>query len=272
MDAQWVGPNGDADHALWQAARSKLVDQFLSVDVPGGDYTKSVLDNQGVATSMPILVDLLDDRVAQHKAAGDLSKWARTDLLQEWNDSIDGPLFASIMDVNESLYSDSKSRQTMGALLSYLADKASTNDALATTVTVVSDLMQIVGDDANMVPLYHALSVGASPDGATQRTLDLVERIRDIETSDDWQKAHDGRRVLPILMANAVTPMGPNRPSPIEVLIDCATDVNRADATSTDAFAPADYGAVGQSVSSFLVDPYRGLEQFYTIVKNRNSQ
>jgi hypothetical protein len=276
MDAQWVGASGDSDHKLWQAARSKVVDQFLAVDVPGGDFSKSVMHNGAVAASMPILIDLIDDRVQEHKSAGDLSKWARTDLLAEWDESISGPLFASIMDVNESLYTDPKSRQTMGALVSYLADKASQNAALSTTVTVVQDMMQIVGDDDNMVPLYHALAVGALPDGATQKTLDLVERIRDIETSDDWKNAHDGRRVLPIIMANAVTPMkdptGKNpRPSPIEVLIDCATDVNRADATSTDSFSPPDYGSVGSSVSSFLTDPYRGLEQFYTIVKNRNT-
>ena len=77
---------------------------------------------------------------------------------------------------------------------------------------------------------------------------------------------------MPLIMANAVTPMGKGRPSPIEVLIDCATDVNRADATSTDSFVPADYGSVGSSVSYFLTDPYRGLEQFYTIVKNRNAE
>lgn len=276
MDAQWVGPTADADHATWRSARSKIVDQFLTVDVPGGDFSKSVLHNQAVATSMPILVDLLDDRVAQHKAAGDLGTWARKDLVQSFDDSISGPLFASIMDVNEALYADAKSRQTMGSLLAYLAGKANANDALSTTVTVVSDMMQMMGDEENMVPLYHALSVGAAPDGATKRSLDLIERIKAIETSDEWKAAHGGRRVLQTIMSNAVTPMPSKdpkvaRPSPIEVLIDCATDVNRADATSLDSFGPADFKSVAQTMNDFLVDPYRGLVQFYVIVKNRNA-
>ena len=99
--------------------------------------------------------------------------------------------------------------------------------------------------------------------------MDLMERIRAIETSEEWKAKHAGRRPLEKIMANAVTPMGKGQPSPIEVIIDCVTDVNRADPTSTDAFTADDYGAVSKAIDDFLVDKTRGLEQFYVIVKQR---
>ena len=139
MDAQWVGPTADADHALWRSARGKLVDQFLAVATT--DPAKAALKNQAVAAAMPILIDLLEDRVEQHNAQGDLTKWATGDFAQSFVDSLNGPLFASIMDLQDALYVDPKARQTLGSLLTYLADKASTNEALSTTVTVVQDLM-----------------------------------------------------------------------------------------------------------------------------------
>ncbi|MEO7097100.1 MAG: hypothetical protein ABI175_27820, partial [Polyangiales bacterium] len=268
MDEQWVGADADANHQAWRNARSLLVDQFLAVEVPA-DPKLSKFKNGAMAASMPILVDLIEDRVEEHKNKGDLSKWAREGLWKSFNESLSGPLVASIFDLQEKIYEDPESRKTLNGLLQYLADQASSNEALVTTVTSTQDLMQVIADETNMVPIYHALAAGAAPDGATKRTMDLIERIRGIETSDEWVAAHDGRRPLEKIMANAVTPMGKGQASPIEIIIDCVTDVNRADPTSTDAFTADDYGAVSKAIDDFLVDKTRGLEQFYAIVKQR---
>ena len=65
--------------------------------------------------------------------------------------------------------------------------------------------------------------------------------------------------------------MGPGKQTPVEVLIDCVTDLHRGDPNlNGDAFAEADYGSIARNVEEFLVDPTRGLEQFYAIVKKRN--
>ncbi len=274
MDKQWVGPNADQLHALWRQARGKLVDQFMAVDQPGGDPAKSTMHDQAVATVLPIMIDLLDDRVAEHKAAGDLSSWARGGFTSNLVDNMSTPLFASLLDVTEQVYASDAAKTELGYLLQYFADQASTNDALASTVTAAQDLLQIVGDDKNMVPLYHVLGTAAAPDGATKRALDLMDRTRKIETDPSFSSfaaTHGGRRVLPVIMANAMTPMGPGLAAPIEILSDCVADLHRADpATTQPAFAPPDYGSVSWNVEDFLLDPTRGLEQFYTIVKKRN--
>lgn len=271
FDVKWKG-EGKADHAAWKKARSSLVDQFLAVEAPGGDVSKSRFKNPAARAAAPILIELLEDRIAEHKAKGDLTAWAQGGLAKSFAESVSGPTFAAVLDLNEKIYADDKARTSLGNLLVYLADTASANDALASVLTSVQDLLQVIGDEANMVPIYHALSVAAAPDGATKRSLDLIEKIGKVETDPAYgfSAAHGGRRVIPKILANAVTPMKDSPVTPIEVLIDVVSDLHRADPTVGDAFAPVDYGSVAKNVQEFLVDPTRGLEQFYAIIKNRN--
>jgi hypothetical protein len=274
MDAQWVGTDAAARHKLWRSARGKLVDQFMAVDQPGGDPTKSEFHDKAFAASLPIVIDLVDDRIAEHKASGDFSSWARGGLAKTLSENMQTPIFASVLDVTEKIYANDSARTELGYLIQYLANQASSHDALATTVTAAQDLLQVVGDDKNMVPIYHAIGVAAAPDGATKRALDLMDRVRKVETDPTFSKfaaTHDGRRVLPKIMANAMTPMGPGKPAPIEVLMDCIADLHRVDPSSTEPFFQAgDSGSVSWNIEDFLLDPTRGLEQLYAIVKKRN--
>lgn len=269
FDTKWTGANGPADHELWRAARSKLVDQFLAVEAPGGDKTRSRFKNPGVRTAGPILMDLIDDRIAEHKAKGDFAEWAKSKLYESFVESIESPIFGAAMDLQEKIYADPEARKQLGELLVYLANQASGNDALASVLTATQDILQLVGDEANMVPIYHAAALAAAPDGTLKRSLDLIEKVDKIETGQ-FADTHEGRRVIPKVLANAVTPMGKSQVTPIEVLIDVIADLHRAEPTVKGPFEALDYGSVARNVQEFLVDPVRGLEQFYVIVKNRN--
>lgn len=269
FDTMW-GSGGEADHEKWRAARSKLVDQFLAVEAPGGDVTKSKFKNDGVRAAGPILMDVLEDRVAEHKAKGDFAEWAKSGLANSFIESIESPIFSAAIDLQEKLYADESARKSLGELLVYLANQASANDALPSVMTATQDIMQLMGDEANMVPLYHALAVAASPDGALQRSLDLIDRIGAVETGEKFASAHGGRRVIPKVLANTVTPIGTTQITPIEVYLDVISELHRDAPGRGDAFDPVDYGAVARQVQEFLVDKTRGLEQLYAIVKNRN--
>ncbi|MFI5300318.1 MAG: hypothetical protein ACHREM_19695, partial [Polyangiales bacterium] len=270
MDAQWIGTDGAAAHALWKQARGKLIDSFVKIDQDGGDPTKSHFHDLGMQAALPMAVELLADRIAQHTAAGDMHTWATTTMINNLQTSMSGPLFATAIDLQEQLYADTAARATLSNLIVYLLDQASTNDALANVVTGAEDILQVVGDDTNMVPLEHGLAVALAPDGATKRSLDLLEKFRNIETSASWIAAHAGRRVLPLVVANAVTPMTVGGPAPIEVIADLVADIQRADPTTSNPFDAEDYGSVTWNVEDFLIDKYRGLEQLYVIIKNRN--
>lgn len=269
FDGRWGGPTGAADHATWRAARSKIVDVFLTIDAPAGDFSKSVMRNKGAQTVTPILVDLLADRIAEHRAKGDFDTWTKTGLVNSFTETLSGPTFAALMDLVDKIYADEKARASVQHLLVYLADQASKNEALPSVLTASNDLLQVLADDANLVPLFHAFAVAAAPDGATKRSLDLLQRVNDLEKGD-FAAAHGGRRVLSKILASAVTPMGKGEAAPIEVFIDVVAEIHRADPTVPDPFAPPDYGSVAKNVHEFLSDKTRGLEQLYTIVKNRN--
>jgi hypothetical protein len=46
--------------------------------------------------------------------------------------------------------------------------------------------------------------------------------------------------------------------------------VQRIDSEQQGPFTAEDYKAMADGLKSFLTDEYRGLEQFYTIVRGRN--
>ncbi len=268
MDAQWAAPGGAAAHTLWQQARSKLIDSFLNIDP-----TTYQFKDLGFQAALPMAIEILADRIAQYTASGSttpLSTWATKTLIGNLETSMSGPLFATAIDLQEQFYADATARKTLSNLIVYLLDQASTNDALANVVTGTEDILQVIGDDKNMVPLEHALSVALAPDGASKRALDLLDKFNAIETSADWIAAHAGRRVMPKIVANAVTPLTVGGPAPIEIFADLVADIQRADASSTGPFSAEDYGSVTWNVEDFLTNQYRGLEQLYYIVQHRN--
>jgi hypothetical protein len=59
-----------------------------------------------------------------------------------------------------------------------------------------------------------------------------------------------------------------NGQAPLQTIMDAIGDVNRGDPSVTTALVGSDYGNIADNVSSFLIDPTNGLEQFYAIVRN----
>ena len=60
----------------------------------------------------------------------------------------------------------------------------------------------------------------------------------------------------------------PSGLAPLITIMNAIGDVNRADPSQTNALGAIDYANIADNVSSFMLDPQRGLEQFYAIVKN----
>ena len=84
--------------------------------------------------------------------------------------------------------------------------------------------------------------------------------------------AHEGIETRHIVhMPGLVTPIGPQDASPVEIIMDTIADVNRIDASSGPKapLSTDDYKAIMTTMKGFMSDETRGLEQFYTIIKNR---
>jgi hypothetical protein len=60
---------------------------------------------------------------------------------------------------------------------------------------------------------------------------------------------------------------GQQTQTPLEVIIDVITDVNRTDPSQTSKLQPGDYASIAGQVNDFLMNKEFGLEQFYEIVR-----
>ena len=159
------------------------------------------------------------------------------------------------------------------------------------SVASLADLMQVLHDDENIVPILHAAAPLARPslvyadgDDTTGKrekdpgAMDVVLRLmkvmmddrEDLEGKKRLDKVIDRYHVLDTILPNLVTPKVEGTRAPLEVLIDVATDINRIDSSSQEPLSGDDYRATFKTVDSFLRSETRGMEQFYYIVRERN--
>jgi hypothetical protein len=216
-----------------------------------------------------------------------------------WNEAIttlSGPTFAAIMDLLEALRRDPKARAAQEDLLAYLVDPKSTDavgqvEAFAELLSSSHDILQNLNDGQNLyTPLYKVLSSAfAAPPSAPKgpsvidSTTALMTRLAghavDPGGHELCSNEVDPNDVVSVALAHLVTPMplpgctpSAQNPclseSPLEVIVDAVADVNRApDSASSLLLTPADYGNISNEIVEFALDPQRGLEQFYEVVR-----
>lgn len=271
----------------WRLGRSQLVDQFLSVK---GTGTSSTFADAAIPTITPTLIDMLRSQMAANCPTSFVPPytrcaWARDDLTNKISDSIKGPFFSTTMDLLEAIRADDGARSSLEALLQYLVSAASQNDALASLLATADDLLQVMQDDQNLVPLYHAISPALAPaqrdtwghvtsSSLIDAQLGLLSRVAgrfmDGGTEICADEA-DPNQILPQILSRLVTPMtdstGRQTQTPLEVILDVIADVNRTDPSQTNKLQPTDYGAIASQVNDFLMNKQFGLEQFYEIVR-----
>ena len=184
-------------------------------------------------------------------------------------------MFAHAVDLLDALRADPAARAEVEKLATYLLGAQSSNDALASLLATSDDLAQILGDDADIVPLVHAIGAAMIPPAGQRNLIDanlaLFTRLTvpalAANGAEQCGREIDPNQVLTHVLEMAVTPMSSGR-TPVEVVLDVIGDVNRAAPESTDALTAIDYGSVADQVAQFLLDESRGLEQFYAIVAN----
>lgn len=287
-----ANPMDTQRQADWRLARSQLVDQFLSVS--GENTTMQSFADPSLPAILPVLLDAVSTQVAAHCPGPPFGTctWARQQLTQNAAATVGGPTFAGALDVMEALRESDGARQGLEQLLTYLVDAGSSNEALAEFLASVDDLVQVMRDDTNLVPLYHVLAAAAAPTtkdaqgnthrGVVDATTALLSRI----SGRAYQAGADGGQgtteicaneldpdsVMPIVLTNLVTPMtdanGNPTETPLEFILDAIGDVNRQQPGAAGPVVGADLGNTANELSEFFLDPTRGLEQFYAIVRN----
>jgi hypothetical protein len=280
-----ANPKDAQRQAQWKRARSQLVDQFL--DVNGKNTTTQTFVNQAFPKALPVIVDALRSQLWAYCAPPyGLCPWARTQLWTEASNVIQGPTFATTIDVAEAIRQNDAGRQETEKLLTYLLDSGSNNDALAELLATTDDMVQVLRDDANLVPFYHVMATATAPtttdasgnkqEGVVDATTALLARIAgrayDANNVEVCANELDPNEVMNVALARLVTPMtganGQPSDTPLEVIIDTIADVNRAAPGTSVKLAGTDYANMANEIGEFLLDGTRGLEQFYAIVRN----
>ncbi len=273
-----ANPGGVDRRALWKAARSQLVDTFLAVDGAGPTAT---FKNKALTAALPAIIDVLRAQVAAHCPAHDGScTWAKKDLTANVSAVLAGPTFAASIDMLDALANDDRSRTEIETLVSYLLDAASSNDAQAGALAATVDSLQVLDDDANLVPFYRVLSEALSSpvtdDKGSVLRRGLVDAalrsVAKIYPPKDCAADRDPNGAIRVVLAALVTPMGDRAVTPLEVIADIIADVNRAAPEKTTKLDGADYGSIADEMSSFLLDKSRGLEQMYAIIKQATAK
>ncbi len=257
-------------HGRWLSARGALVDQLLPVDCPGGTCA---LRNRRAAAMIRVLVPFFRERIAAHRDAGDLDEWALT-MHERAADSLGGPMGASLLYFLDAVQRDPEARDALSSLVGYMVDEASANDAFATTLVALADLLQVLEDDLNLVPIIRALSRALAPDApevvagggelvlegsATDEALNLLREINEV----------DERRVLEEIMANMVALPPGDEETPIEVLLDVIGEVNRADPGAGTRMTSEDYRSTFGHAHELLTSETRGFERLYQVIEDR---
>jgi hypothetical protein len=139
-----------------------------------------------------------------------------------------------------------------------------------------------VEDDVNLGRLLRGIAPAfarARADGAgkvTRRSLadaaiEVLARVldesRDADGTEVCAREIDPSHTLASVLRHLMTPTGPNEPAPIEVLIDVVADVNRTHPEELTKLDATDYASIAFEVQDFCIDPSRGLEQVYEVIR-----
>lgn len=282
-------PEDKDRRANWRRARSQLVDQFMGVT---GAKSTAAFANPTMPKMTPVIIDMLR---AQLNARCPQSftppyakcTWARDELVKKAEDTLTGPLASAGLDMMEAVRADKDGRHEMEVLMQYLLDAASKNDALASMLASSNDIVQVLRDDANLVPLFHVLasamdaSVKDDKGHVTRKSLvdaqmallaKVSGRYFNRDGKEICKREIDPNQVLAVALGNLVTPIkdaGFKGQTPLEVIIDVIADVNRVDPTQAyeGTLNRSDYNAVSENVVDFLTNKERGLEQFYEVIR-----
>jgi hypothetical protein len=274
----------------WRRARSQLTDQFAGVT---GKTTSSKFTNPTMNKMTPVITDILR---AQLYARCPISftppytpcKWIREDLPKKMSDSVNGPLFAAVMDLTDAIRKDEAGRVEMERLVQYLVDEASKNDAQQAMLASMNDIMQILKDEKNIVPFMHVMSEGMAPtkrdrdgtilekglvDAQSALLAKMAGKALDPDGVEVCSREIDPNQVITVVLGKLVTPLpdGPQKgKTPLEVIVDTIAEVNRIDPSrpAEEKLSNGDYRNISENVSDFLLNKERGLEQFYEVIRN----
>ena len=269
-DAAWETGDGPTRVESWRRGRDAIARQLLDTRTLGEGYTFA--NRRGRAIVLLLLPFLLE-RLEHHRTAGDLDDWAR-DFTPDAEHTLGGPLVVGLVRLLDVIQAEPAARDALLAVLAYLVDPASPNDAHLATLYGAADMLQTLDDDGNIVPILHALSIALAPNAqelaaggsgepetsasVANDALDLVQTVQGI----------DDERVLVRILQNLVV-LDDEESTPLETILDVMSEINRTEPGVGGPYEPEDFESALGASRDFMRDETHGLERLYDVVQNR---
>jgi len=195
---------------------------------------------------------------------GDRTAWLAQTLPGNARDVLTHPVFAAAADLVVRLTAEGAPRRALEALLHDAFDETTSPAVFAMLRTASADMIQLLADDADLVPIAHLagrLLAPGKPYLTTQ--LELLQKLT----------AADDAAVLVRLagqMFSGYDPADPGVPA-IAALANAIGEVDRQrpGADLHAAWTQGDFASVLGNVAAFLREEQRGLPRFIAIVKGR---
>ncbi|MBL9002977.1 MAG: hypothetical protein JNJ46_01960 [Myxococcales bacterium] len=253
--------------AGWKAAMSQLGDLYLlSRSVGVGQYK---FQNPRFRSIQLAAVDLLRQRVQAHAQKADLQKWVQNDLHSDLRDALTGPLGAAALDVLSDFNQGSPdARQALLKILAaYTTDPGpSAPDAprFRALLTLSADLLQLLLDDGDLVPILRKLAPFFDPQHGAIDGVGWVA-LRSLPADPDQVMLQLARNLLKADLTGLY---------PAYRLGDVLSEIHRARAGESAVYGSelgeADMASITQGLGAFLADPMRGAVRLVDIVQNRH--
>jgi hypothetical protein len=248
--------------AAWTRSIRATIDLMFRADLVGTTWTFRNAHVRGVSRA---LVALVRGRIDAHDQRGDRAAWVGKTLPDDARDLLTHPVFAALADLTASLTAQPATRTALESLLRDAFDETSSPYVFAMLRTASGDLVQLLADDTDLVPIARLAGRLIAPDKpylATQ--LDLLQRLT----------AGDTASVLVRLAGQLFTGYdagGDPGVASIAAIADGVGEVERLHPGSEldVAWTAEDFSSVLHNVASFLREQQRGLPRFIAIVKGR---
>ncbi|HET9621715.1 MAG TPA: hypothetical protein VFP84_10130 [Kofleriaceae bacterium] len=246
--------------AAWTNAIRAVVDLMFRAD-RDAQANRFAFRNPRVPPTSRGVIALLRNRLSIHTA--DRQAWVSTVLRDDARDLLTHPVFAAVADLTVQLTAQGAPRTALEALLHDAFDETASPEVFATLRTAAADLIQLLADDEDVVPICHlAGRLLASDKQYVTTQLSFLQQIT----------AADDRAILVRLVSDMFTGYDKDDPGvpAIAEIADGTGEIDRqAPSVRKPAWTAADFSTVLTNVASFLREQQRGLPRFIDIVKDR---
>jgi hypothetical protein len=251
-----------SDGAAWEAAVRAVVDLLFR---SANDGTGWKFRNGHVRAVTRAALALARGRIDAHDLRGDRVAWASQTIPDDARDLLTHPVFAGLADLVTALGAAPGARTALEALLHDALDEAASPAAFAMLRTAAADLIQLLADDGDLVPIAHLagrLIAPGRPYLATQ--LELVQRLT----------ATDDAAVVARLAGQLFRGYDAADPG-VPAMAAIAGGIGEVDRQHPGqdlrrAWTRDDFASVLANVAAFLREQQRGMPRFIAIVKGRD--